>query len=618
MNMSDAGPDYGGLTIDDVIATPTKAAGDWRRLPRLLRQSFDLVWHTGRFQFLVVSAVELLQGLLSASQVLLTRELILALQDHGRIESMLPVLAFFVLLFTASRLFSAVQNEQSELMQELVTNQTRRQMMAAAGQVDLIAFEGSGFYDRLQRATQSAAMRSIEMVQSLVSLMGATARIGGIIAAIAVLNPFLLIPVAFAYVPLWYASRRNSSDTYQFFYGMTPLERQRDYINLLLTDRTIAKEVRVFGLMKFLTARFDELSDKHVKERRKVARKRLGRQLVVGVESMLLMGGTVGLIAWFYASGQMSLAAAGAAMYAILMFSGSLAGIGAGTGGLYESSLFLDDYKSFMGREGAKRPAPALPSPGAFEDLAMEHVTFAYPGSPAPAVTDVSLRIRAGQVVALVGENGSGKTTLAKMLAGLYRPDSGHIYWDGIDTDSYDMDDLRRHITAVFQDFTRYSLTARENIAIGRHERIEDMPAVEDAARLAGINDVLGHLPDGFETMLGPAFFGGQDLSLGQWQRVALARAFFRNAPFIVLDEPTASLDARAEQQLFDRVRELFRGRAVFLISHRFATVRSADYIYVMEGGRVIEQGNHEALLEKDGLYAELFRLQAAAFTDAR
>ncbi len=296
---------------------------------------------------------------------------------------------------------------------------------------------------------------------------------------------------------------------------MTPLERQRDYINLLLTDRIIAKEVRVFGLMKFLTARFDELSDQHVKERRKVARRRLRRQLVVGVESMLLMGGTVGLIAWLYASGQMSLAAAGAAMYAILMFSGSLASIGAGTGGLYESSLFLDDYKSFMGREGAKRSAPALPSPGVFEDLAMEHVTFTYPGSPAPAIADVSLRIKAGQVVALVGENGSGKTTLAKMVAGLYRPDSGHIYWDGIDTDSYDMDDLRRHITAVFQDFTRYSLTARENIAIGRHERIEDMPAVEDAARLAGIDDVLGHLPDGFETMLGPAFSAARTCRAG-------------------------------------------------------------------------------------------------------
>ena len=618
--MSEAGPDYGGLTIDELFAEPPRQPRDWRRLPRLIRQSLTLTWHAGRNQFIIVSAVELLQGLVAAAQVLLTRELILAVQGEKavaatKLGSVLLVLGFFVIVFTLSRFAGALQIEQSELLQELVTNKTRREMMVVAGQQDLIAFENSSFYDRLQRATQSASFRSMEMVQSLVALMGSTARVVGLIIAVVVLKPVLLVPIAFAYIPLWYATRRNSADTYQFFFGMTPLERQRDYLHTLLTDRGTAKEIRAFGLVDFVTARFDVLSEQHVKERRRVIRRRLNRHLLVGLETTLLMAGTVGLIAWFYASGQMSLAAAGAALLALVQLSGALSVMGMGGGGLYQSSLFLDDYASFMAMEGTKTPVrPARSAPDAFHDLAVEQVTFSYPGTSARALADVSLRIRAGEVVALVGENGSGKTTLAKLLAGLYRPDTGRILWDGIDTADYDLDDLRQHVTVVFQDFLHYQMTARENIGLGRNEQLHDMAAIETAARMAGAHDFIASLPNGFESVLGREFLGGQDLSIGQWQRLAIARAFFRNAPFVVLDEPTASLDARAEAQIFERVRELFRDRSVLLISHRFATVRSADYIYVLESGQIIEHGDHNALVAKGGLYAELFRLQAAAY----
>jgi ATP-binding cassette, subfamily B, bacterial len=245
-------------------------------------------------------------------------------------------------------------------------------------------------------------------------------------------------------------------------------------------------------------------------------------------------------------------------------------------------------------------------------------VLFAYPDTNEPALDGVSLEIGSGEVVALVGENGSGKTTLAKIVAGLYSPQAGRVLWDGVDASTVDPDDLRRAVAVVFQDFERYLLPARENVGLGRHERIEDLDAIVSAARRADADDFLARLPEGYETMLGREFAGGYDLSIGQWQRVALARAFFRDAPLVILDEPTASLDARAESRLFERIRDLLEGRSVLLVSHRFSSVRSADRIYVLDRGRVVEQGSHDELMAVGDRYAELFTLQAAAYLGER
>jgi ATP-binding cassette subfamily B protein len=241
-------------------------------------------------------------------------------------------------------------------------------------------------------------------------------------------------------------------------------------------------------------------------------------------------------------------------------------------------------------------------------------VTFSYAGARGPALRDVSLELAPGEVVALVGENGSGKTTLAKLLAGLYVPEGGRVMLDGLDTASADADQLRRRVAVIFQDFMRYALPARENVGLGRHERLGDEERVRAAARVAGAHEDLERLPQGYDTVLGPAFAGGTDLSHGQWQRVALARALFRDAPFVILDEPTAALDARAEHDLFQRIRELLAGRTVLLISHRFPSVRMADRIHVMHAGRIVESGTHDDLIARDSRYAELFRLQAAPY----
>jgi ATP-binding cassette, subfamily B, bacterial len=331
------------------------------------------------------------------------------------------------------------------------------------------------------------------------------------------------------------------------------------------------------------------------------------------------MGLALGALILLLHSGQLDVADALTAAVAMQALAGRFASVIGSIAQLIESAMFLDDFNTFMAlapeasTEHATRHHPGA-SAGHCRSVRFDSVSFTYPDRAEPAVDDVTLEIGEGEVVALVGANGSGKTTLVKLLCQLYEPSSGVVTWNGIDARTLGREAIAEEVTALFQDYVRYHLTVRDNITFGRVERADDVQATVDAAAQAGADDVVAQLANGYDTRLGRQFNGGSELSGGQWQRMALARAFFRDASLLILDEPTASLDARAEHELFNQMQRLAAGRSVLLISHRFSSVRSADRIYVLDGGRIIEQGSHDELVALGGHYSELFNLQAAAY----
>lgn len=599
---------------------PEGSEGTWRDLPELLGDSLRLVWAAGRNIFLLTSVLQVVAALGIAVQLFVAKEVFDAvLGAGGELEfgELAPWLVALVGITVALDLAQAIQSEQSRVLGELVGRRAIDRVMDVSTRIDLLAFESPDFYDRLQRARAQGQFRAVQTVQSLIGIVGALVSSTGIILALAALQPLLLPFVLIGYIPLWIVASLNTRDLYHFSRGMTPGDRQRSYLQNVLMGRNAAKEVRAFNLASFLRQRYDRLYDERIDELRKLARRRTGRSLLGSLTSSGVTVATIGMLSWLYVSDRMSLAAAGASIFGLYQLANRLQTLHFSATGLYEATLFIRDYSSFLTLEPVVEAAEGtLPAPEGFDRMSVENVSFTYPESDRPAVDGVSLEIGKGEIIALVGENGSGKTTLAKMLAGLYRPESGRIRWDDVDVSGVDTDELRRAVAVIFQDFERYLLPARENVGLGRKERIEELEAIIAAATRADAHEFLTGLPEGYETMLGREFSGGFDLSIGQWQRVALARAFFRDAPFVILDEPTASLDARAESNLFERMRELLHGRSVVLISHRFSSVRSADRIYVMHEGRVVEEGSHEELMERDGLYAELFTLQARAYVD--
>jgi ABC-type multidrug transport system fused ATPase/permease subunit len=613
--MSDEG---GGREIRsfDEILDPAGEKPTWRDLPRLLRESVRLVWNAGRRELLITAGLQLASAAGLAAQLFVGRAVFASVLDaHGAgFSHVLPSLAAFVGLNLALDLAGAVEAEQSRLLGELVGRRALDRVIDVTVSVDLLAFEDPAFHDRLRRAQAQGQWRAMQTVTGLLGVVGAAVAGIGILAALAGLQPLLVPIVLLGYLPLWIASARNSRDFYAFAFGMTPNDRRRSYLQHLFLDRDPAKELRAFQLAPFLRARYDTLYDERIAELRTMARRRARRSILGSVTSAGVAAVAVGGVAWLYVSGRMSLAAAGASVFGLFQLSSRLRAMHFSAASLYESTLFIRDYAAFLAQEAVVRVTGTRPAPKELAHIELDGVTFTYPNSARPALDDVSLEIGVGEIVALVGENGSGKTTLAKLIAGLYPPERGRILWNDVDAAEIDPDELRSLVAVIFQDFERYLLTVGENIGVGRHEWIGDAAAIEAAAGRAGVDSFAGRLRHGFDTQLGNQWWGGYDLSIGQWQRLALARAFFRDASLVILDEPTAALDARAESALFASMRRLLEGRSAVLISHRFSSVRSADRIYVLEHGRVVEHGTHEELMSESRLYAELFTLQAAQY----
>ena len=598
---------------------------EWSRLPRMVKVAVALVWRAARWRAVVVAGLQGFTGLALAPLILSGNSLLteaLALRDNGaQLSTLAPQAVRFAAISALIAIANAVAVSQQRVIIELVGTHGIREVMGTAAAVDLANYEDSSFFDQLQRAATGGQMRPWQLTMALTSAIAAVLGTVGITIALLALQP-ILVPLAFvAAVPVWIATVRSAKDRYAVYMENVPEDRERIYMQRLLTEREPAKEVRAFNLVEYLSARHFRLTERILDRTRKEAWRDARRSLVGRSAAGIATVGSGLVLLWLLASGKLAEAPAITAALSMQQLRQRVQGVATSAAGVYESALFLDDYKNFLDMrpqlESAHEQAVrADEQVEPFRILRGEKLSFAYPGSGRKALEDVDFEMRAGEVIALVGENGSGKTTLAKILGSLYHPTEGRLMWDDIDMASRQAEVFREHSTVIFQDFTRYALPARDNVGLGRHQRIEDEDAIRSAAAITGVDRVFDRLSEGWGTTLGRQFWGGQDLSGGQWQRVALSRAFFRDSSLLILDEPTASLDARAEARLFRRLRELASGRSVLLITHRIGNVRMADRIYVLHRGRVSEAGSHEELMAAGGQYAELFNLQASQFLD--
>jgi ATP-binding cassette subfamily B protein len=535
--------------------------------------------------------------------------------DSGLLTPLLWLLVIEFGLAVLSDVLGRLVSLFDQLLSELFTNATSMRLMEHAATLDLEDFEDSELQDRLDRARRQTMGRMTLMSQ----LFGQAQDFVTILsfgAGLVVFAPWLIVLLAVALIPAFLGEAHFNALNYSLNFSWTPERRELEYIRQTGASVETAKEVKIFGLHGFLIGRFRELSEKFYLANRGLAIRR------AGWGSLLTAFGTLGYyvayayIAWRTVRGDFSIGdltfLAGSFRRLRQLLEGLLVGFSQVAG----QALYLDDLFSFFEIEPEiTSPAEPRPFPSPLrEGFVFEGVGFRYPGAERWAVRNLSFTLQAGEVLALVGENGAGKTTLVKLLARLYDPDEGRILLDGHDLRDYDLDVLRRNIGVIFQDFVRYHLTAAENIAVGQIEARHDRARIVEAARRSLADDVIARLPKGYDQVIGKRFKNGVDLSGGEWQKVAIARAYMRDAQLLILDEPTAALDARSEFEVFQRFKELSDGKTAVLISHRFSSVRMADRILVLADGKVEAVGTHEQLLAQRGRYAELFELQAAGY----
>jgi ATP-binding cassette subfamily B protein len=535
--------------------------------------------------------------------------------DSGLLDRLGLLVLFELLLAILSDVLGRLVSLIDSLLSERFTNLTSIKLMEHAATLDLEDFEDSEIQDRLERARRQASGRMTLMSQLFAQaqdIITVLAFAAGLIAY----APWLIVLLLLALIPAFLGEAHFNARSYSLNYQRTAERREIDYVRQTGASVETAKEVKIFGLNPFLIQRYKKLADDFYEANRRLAISRAGWGGALAAIGTLGYYAAYALIVWRTLRGDFSIGdltfLAGSFRRLRTLLEGLLTGFSQVAG----QALYLDDLFSFFEiRPEIVSPEHPRPFPDPItQGFTFDDVGFRYPGAERWAVRHVSFTLHAGEVLALVGENGAGKTTLVKLLARLYDPDEGRILLDGHDLREYDLATLRADIGVIFQDFVRYHLTAAENIAVGRIEARDERGRIEQAASRSLADEVIRKLPEGYDQVIGKRFRKGVDLSGGEWQKIAIARAYMREAQVLILDEPTAALDARAEFEIFQRFKELTTGKTAVLISHRFSSVRMADRILVLFDGAVVESGSHEELLARRGPYAELFELQAAGY----
>jgi ATP-binding cassette subfamily B protein len=599
-----------------------------RRAIAALRESFAhtpatlrLVWKSSPGATVVLGLLTLAVATLPVAMIWVGKQIVDAVVAHARgatLRWVLIELGVVAILALASRVLGLVRG----LLGARLSLDINAQILEKALTLELRHFEDPEFYDQLTRARREASSRPISVISQLFSVIQNILGLMGFAALLVGFSGWAVFGLLLAAIPATAAEMRFSTTAFRLRNWRAPETRKMSYLEYLLANDDHAKEIKLFGLGSTLFQRYRTLGERFYREDRVLAVKRAGWGFVLSLLGTAAFYGSYAAMAIAAAAGKISIGEMTLYLAAFRQGQQAFQSMLTAVGGMYEDSLYMSNlfnYFAIPTGPAAPAAAPALAAPtngrAAERGIRFEGVGFQYPGAKDFALRGLDVFIPAGQSLALVGHNGAGKTTFIKLLTRLYRPTEGRILLDGRDLTDWDEDALRRRIGVIFQDFNEYQLAVRENVGFGSVEHLEEEERVRGAVDKGGASELVAGMTQGLDTQLGRWFKDGTELSGGQWQKLAIARAFMREeADILVLDEPTAALDAEAEKAVFDRFRALTRGRTTILISHRFPTVRMADRIIVIEGGRLLEQGSHAELVEAKGRYARLFSLQAEGY----
>ncbi|HYW22400.1 MAG TPA: ABC transporter ATP-binding protein [Nodularia sp. (in: cyanobacteria)] len=590
------------------------------KLIRTLKRAIQLVWKSSPIWTLFSLIFLFIQGLLPLLSLYLVKLIVDTLTENIPTANPLQTFQQLLFLILIAGVIALLQNISQSLsgltntaQSQIVIDHIHDQIHAKSIAADLEYYENSQYYNALHRAQQQSSHIPPQILQHLVQIAQSAVSLVAMAALLISLHWGIGIILLITAIPTLLVRMKYAGKTYNQQKLLTNKEREASYFNFMLTSLHYAKELRLLLLGNLFRSRFQKLRKQIRQEKLNLEIQRSLKQIIAQVGSTLVIFALSAFITYQTLLGAITLGSLIMYYQAFQRGQVSLSQLLSSLAGLYENSLFLTNLFEFLDlKPNVTEPPLPKPIPSEFKTgIQFNHVSFRYPQGTRPVLEDINFNIAPGDIIALVGENGAGKTSLIKLLCRLYDPTAGNITIDGINIREFSPTDLRRKISVIFQDYVQYHLTAKENIWLGNLDLLPESKQIEKAARDAGADVVISQLPQGYDTMLGKWFEGGEELSIGQWQKVALARAFLRDAPIIILDEPSSALDPKAEAEVFDKFRQVVRGKIAILISHRLSTVKMADRVFVITDGKISECGSHEELIQHRGTYARLFETQA-------